>query len=172
MWSGAAATLVLLTVSASGARAQSSLPDASTTPGAINPAVTQKTIGETICVPGWTRMVRPPAGYTEELKRRQIAGRGYQDRRLSRYEEDHLIPLGLGGAPSDTRNLWPEPRTPPDGWGADRKDELELVLNQLVCSRRLPLREAQRAVAANWIAAYLRYVGPGRPPDGPHPGSR
>ena len=172
MRSGAAAVLVLLTVSASAARAQNSLSDASTTPGAINPAVTQKTIGETICVRGWTHMVRPPLGYSEELKRQQIAALGYHDRRLSHYEEDHLIPLELGGAPSDPRNPWPEPRTPPDGWGADRKDELEFVLNQLVCSRRMPLREAQRAIATNWIAAYLRYVGRGRSPDVPHPGTR
>ena len=172
MWPGAATILVLLTVSASGARAQSSLPDALTIPGAVNPAVTQKTIGETICIPGWTRIVRPAVGYTEELKRQQMAAFGYHDRRLSHYEEDHLIPLGLGGAPSDPRNLWPEPRTPPDGWGADRKDELEFVLNQLVCSGGLPLPEAQRAIATNWIAAYLRYVGPRRSPDIPHPGTR
>jgi hypothetical protein len=158
VWSGAAAILVLATLLASGARPQSSLPDASTTPGAINPAVTQKTIGETICACGWSRMVRPPVQYTEELKR-QIRTFGYHDRRLSHYEEDHLIPLGLGGAPSDERNLWPEPRTSPDGWGADRKDELELALNQLVCSGRLPLREAQRAIATDWIAAYRYYVG-------------
>jgi hypothetical protein len=169
---GAATILVLVTVSASGARAQSSLPEASRTPGAINPVVTQKTIGETICVRGLTHMVRPPVGYTEELKRQQIAAFGYHDRRLSHYEEDHLIPLGLGGAPSDPRNLWPEPRTPPDGWGADRKDELELALNQLVCSGRLALPEAQRAIATNWIATYLRYVGPRRSPDVPHPGTR
>jgi hypothetical protein len=55
--------------------------------------VMQKTIGETICDPGWTHMVRPPVGYTEELKRQQIAALGYQDGRLSRYKEDHLIPL-------------------------------------------------------------------------------
>jgi hypothetical protein len=127
--------------------------------GAINLAVTQKTIGETICTRGWTRMVRPPIQYTEELKRQQIHTFAYDDRRLSHYEEDHLIPLGLGGAPSDPRNLWPEPRISPDSWGADRKDEVEFVLNQLVCSARLPLREAQRAIATDWIAAYRRYVG-------------
>jgi hypothetical protein len=159
VWAAAAAILVLATLLASGARAQSSLPDASTTPGAINPAVTQKTIGETICARGWTRMVRPPVQYTEELKRQQIRTFGYHDRRLSQYEEDHLIPLELGGAPADPRNLWPEPRTSPDGWGADRKDELEFALNQLVCAGRLPLREAQRAIATDWIAAYRRYVG-------------
>ena len=46
-------------------------------------------------------------------------------------------------------------------------------LNRLVCSGRLPLREVQRAVATNWIAAaYLRYVGRGRPADVAHPGTR
>jgi hypothetical protein len=104
-------------------------------------------------------MVRPPVQYTEVLKRQQIRTFGYDDRRLSHYEEDHLIPLGLGGAPADPRNLWPEPRISPDGWGADRKDEVEFALNQLVYSGRLPLREAQRAIATNWIAAYRRYVG-------------
>jgi len=119
----------------------------------------QRTIGETICTRGWTRMVRPPVQYTEELKRQQIRTFGYHDRRLSQYEEDHLIPLELGAAPADPRNLWPEPRTSPDDWGADRKDELEFALNQLVCAVRLPLREAQRAIATDWIAAYRRYVG-------------
>jgi hypothetical protein len=105
--------------------------------------------------------VRPPAKYTEELKRRQIRAFGYRDQRLGHYEEDHLIPLGLGGDPSDPRNLWPQPRTAPDGWGADRKDELELMLNRLVCAGHLPLRKAQRAIAADWIATYRRYVGMG-----------
>jgi hypothetical protein len=36
---------------------------------------------------------------------------------------------------------------------------MEFALNQLVCSGRLSLREAQRAIATDWIAAYLRYVG-------------
>jgi hypothetical protein len=76
------------------------------------------------------------------------------------YEEDHLVPLGLGGSPTDTRNLWPEPRVPADGWGADRKDELEAVLARLVCSRR-PLADAQRAIATNWLEAYTHYV-PGK----------
>jgi hypothetical protein len=48
----------------------------------MNPAVTQKTIGETICVPGWARRAAP-VGYTEEVKHQQIAALGYHDRRLS-----------------------------------------------------------------------------------------
>ena len=135
-----------------------SLPDPSLTPGALNPAVTEATIATTICVRGWTRSVRPPAEYTEELKRRQIREYGYADRRLRSYEEDHLVPLDLGGSPDDPRNLWPEPRETPDGWNADRKDELEAVLVQLVCSHQVPLQEAQRAIATDWIAAYRRFV--------------
>jgi hypothetical protein len=70
------------------ARAQSSLPDRSVTPGAINPAVTQDDIQSTICVRGWTRTVRPPERYTYRLKREQIRQREYADRRLGHYEED------------------------------------------------------------------------------------
>lgn len=136
-----------------------SLPDPSLTPGALNPAVTQENIGETICVRGWTRTVRPPAGYTEALKRRQIAEYGYADRRLGHYEEDHLVPLELGGAPEDPRNLWPEPREAADGWGADRKDELEAELVRRVCAGQVSLAEARRAIATDWIAAYRRYIG-------------
>ena len=136
-----------------------SLPDPSLAPGAVNPAVTQANIGKTICVRGWARTVRPPEGYTYDLKRRQMRAYGYADRRLGHYEEDHLVSLELGGAPDDPRNLWPEPRRSADGWDADRKDELEDALNRLVCSGRLPLVEAQRAIATDWIAAYRRYVG-------------
>ena len=135
-----------------------SLPDPRLTPGAINPAVTEATIDATICVRGWTRTIRPPADYTEALKRRQIREYGYGDRRLRSYEEDHLIPLDAGGSPDDPRNLWPEPRQAVDGWDADRKDELEAVMVRLVCEHRVPLREAQRAMASDWIAAYRRYV--------------
>jgi hypothetical protein len=54
--------------------------------------------------------VRPPQQYTHALKRQQIREFGYADGKLGDYEEDHLVPLGLGGAPYDPRNLWPEPR--------------------------------------------------------------
>ena len=76
------------------------------------------------------------------------------------YEEDHLVPLSLGGASDDVRNLWPEPWFPPDGWTADRKDELELALHRLVCAGRLPLATAQEAIARDWIRAYRHYLGP------------
>ena len=137
-----------------------SLPDPIDTPGAINPAVSQANIGSTICQVGWTRTIRPGRAYTNALKRRQLtAWQGYAsatDR--DAYEEDHLIPLDLGGAPDDQHNLWPEPRVSADGWNADRKDGLERVLNRLVCNGRLPLVLAQRAIALDWTAAYRQFV--------------
>jgi hypothetical protein len=71
------------------------------------------------------------------------------------YEEDHLVSLGLGGAPYDPRNRWPEPRVSADGWNADLKDELEAVLARSVCSHRVPPAEAQQAIARDWIVAYI-----------------
>jgi hypothetical protein len=150
----------LLGALASQGNAQDALPDPAKTPGATNPAVTQQNIAETICVKGWTRQIRPPEEFTEQLKRQQIAEYGYRNRRLRSYEEDHLIPLELGGAPSDPHNLWPEPHYVRDGWGSYAKDRLEYKLNQLVCDGTLPLHDAQTAIASDWVAAYRRYLGP------------
>ena len=152
------AAVLLAAAAAVPASAQSSRPDPAATPGALNPAVTQATIEETICVRGWTRTVRPPAEYTYALKRRQVRAAGYADRRLGDYEEDHLVPLELGGSPDDARNLWPEPRQPADGWDADLKDDLEGVLNGLVCTGRLSLAAAQQAIATDWEATYRRFM--------------
>jgi hypothetical protein len=81
----------LATLSAGGANARSPLPDPARTPGAINPAVKQQTIHETICVPGWTRTVRPSTEYTSDLKRRQLRELGGADQRMRDYEEDHEL---------------------------------------------------------------------------------
>ena len=109
---------VALYLTAAGmAAAQSPLPNPTLTPGAIDPNVTQANIDTTIYVRGWTRTVRPPEDYTERLKHQQIREYGYSDTRLGDYEEDHLIPLEIGGSPDNPRNLWPEPHKAPGGWG-------------------------------------------------------
>ncbi|PPK46065.1 hypothetical protein B0G57_10389 [Trinickia symbiotica] len=130
------------------------------TPGVLNPDVTQATIHSTICVKGYTRTIRPEEGYTRRLKREQIAAYGYTDRRLRDYEEDHLVSLELGGSPTDPRNLWPQPHHVVGGWGSYAKDRLENKLKSLVCKGRLPLADAQSAIASDWIGAYKRFVGP------------
>ena len=108
------------------------------TPGVVNPDVTQATIASTICRRGWTRTVRPPVSYTNDLKRtglRQYRLRGPP----SRYQEDHLISLELGGHPTDPRNLWPEPYP-----RAATVDRAENELNAEVCSGKLSLLDAQQ----------------------------
>ena len=126
------------------------MPIKSITPGAFNVRVRQGTIRRTICKAGWTAKIRPPVSYTNALKIRQMPL--YElGGSPSLYEEDHLIPLELGGAPRDPRNLWPEAHSPRPGSG--QKDLVENRLHRQVCSGVLKLRAAQRAVARNWKTA-------------------
>ena len=133
-------------------------PDPTLTPGAFKPAVTQATIGSTICVSGWTATVRPPVSYTNALKRTQIARYGYADTRTADYEEDHLVPLELGGAPSDPRNLWPEPYSDSlsDGrpTGARVKDGFETTLKRAVCVGTITLARARAEIGDHWVHAF------------------
>jgi hypothetical protein len=116
------------------------LPIKSITPGALNVRVRQGTIRRTICKPGWTRTVRPSSRYTNALKLKQMPL--YEETGPpSAYEEDHLIPLELGGAPRNPKNLWPEPRAQ-----AKRSDPLETRLKRQVCRRTLTLAAARLAI--------------------------
>lgn len=135
------------------------LPNPSLTPGALNPQVTQSNIDSTICRRGYTRTIRPPEHYTENLKRKGIRTYGYTDRRLSHYEEDHLVSLELGGSPTSPLNLWPEPHYTTGGWGSYTKDKLENRLRRMVCQHQITLKSAQYQEAHDWIAAYKRYIG-------------
>jgi hypothetical protein len=132
------------------------LPDRHCTPGALNPAVTQATIGRTICVSGWSSTVRPPTSVTEPEKRAAVAAYGdYRGSRLSAYELDHLVPLSLGGAPNSAANLWPEPDYPgvTRSFYLNPKDRIEDRLHRLVCQSRLTLAAARRMFMTNWVKA-------------------
>ncbi|MFG2794845.1 nuclear transport factor 2 family protein [Streptomyces sp. NPDC048419] len=109
--------------------------------GALNPAVTQSTIHSTICVPGWTATIRPPVNVTEQLKRQQLAASSAADKDPSHYEEDHIIPLELGGAPSDPANLRPVPLPQ-----AQTDDRLENSLHRAVCDGSMTLTSAQTQI--------------------------
>ena len=124
------------------------LPDRGCTPGAIDPRVTQDNLFETICKKGYTATVRPPVAYTNKLKRDQIIAYGYQDTNLRDYEEDHLVSLELGGAPSDPANLWPE-----YGGSPNAKDKIENLCNQKVCDGLISLHDAQVQIATDWHTA-------------------
>lgn len=106
---------------------------------ALNAAVTQATIRQTICVSGWSAQVRPPSSYTRAIKRRQVP----RTQRLSAYELDHWIPISLGGDPYDPRNLVLQPIAE-----AHRKDRLETALHKAVCRGSVTLRGAQLRMEA------------------------
>lgn len=119
---------------------------------ALYPAVTQATIHRTICVSGWTATVRPPSSYTSTLKVEQLAAFGYADQKPRDYEEDHRVPLELGGAPRDTSNLSSE-----RGRSPNPKDSAENSARANVCAGRVTLRQAQVVFIAAWLAAYPGY---------------
>ena len=132
------------------------LPNPAFTPGAIDPAVTPQNLQSTVCVKGYTAKVRPDKKYTNRMKREQLRQFNYADRNPQNYEQDHLIPLSIGGNPSDPKNLWPQPRS--GEWGAEQKNDLEFVVYKMVCNGDISLAEAQQRVARNWIEAYQAWV--------------
>ncbi|MBV9577998.1 MAG: hypothetical protein JO057_05350 [Chloroflexi bacterium] len=136
----------------SGCISQGGLPDSACTPGAVHPQVTQANITATICKSGYSASVRPDETVTEKIKRDEMAAYSLQGQRLGDYELDHLISLELGGAPTDVANLWPEPWNGDDN--AHMKDAVENSLHEQVCRGAMPLAEAQRAIATNWLAEY------------------
>ncbi|MDE3017371.1 MAG: HNH endonuclease [Pseudomonadota bacterium] len=138
-----AAALVLLP--SAGRADDLTLPDPALTPGAV-----RSTDSSEICQPGYSRSVR----HTSVALKRTVYREYGVTYRHGRYEVDHLIPLGIGGA--DTReNLWPQPRG--SGWSAEAKDRLEWKLYRMVCHEGFDVRDLQRAIAKNWIAAYRRF---------------
>jgi hypothetical protein len=138
---GAALAVVLLAGCSATANAPTSVtrqarPAATQAPliGRLNPAVTQATIHSTICVKGWTATVRPPLSYTSRLKRQQLP----KGASMRAFEEDHVMPLELGGAPRDPANLWPVPIV-----RAKADDKWENRLHASVCDGSMTLAAAR-----------------------------
>lgn len=169
-------------------------PDVTHNPGAIDPAITQENIAKNICNKDFkTGTVRPPSSYTTKVKKQQMAdiygdtvpqsaaslgGADYDEDKCVLhsnnarcYEEDHIISLQNGGAPSDPRNLFPEAYNTfvkKDHVGAREKDKVENYVHNGIClavpnakfssgpkpSKRLTLEEGQRILAIDWYACY------------------
>lgn len=123
---------------------------------ALNPDVRPDNIHETICVPGYTRTVRPATSYTNGVKLKLMREAGIDAARASEFELDHIIPLALGGHPRKLDNLQLQP------WegelGAKRKDRIEVKLQCLVCADQIPLEIAQRQIYQDWPGTYHRYA--------------
>ena len=122
---------------------------------ALNPDVDEDTIGQTICVSGYTKSVRPATSYANGVKKRLMRAAGVDEARIGDYELDHIVPLALGGHPRKLSNLMLQP------WegehGAKMKDLLEVRLQSLVCRGKLDLTDAQVCIAQDWEACARQY---------------
>lgn len=129
------------------------LPDPKLTPGAVTTHDARA-----VCTIGYARGIRPRGAAWRTLRNEVYARYGIRrgersaldarGRRHSLYVIDHLIPIELGGAPADIRNLWPQPRA-----AAERKDHVENELHARVCSGHMALDDAQRLIARDWRVA-------------------
>jgi hypothetical protein len=120
---------------------------------ALNPDVNQETVPGTICISGYTKTIRPPTSYTNRIKYRMMREAGIPQSQSSDYALDHVIPLVLGGSPTDEDNL--RFLTRKDN---SRKSRIEVKLRRLVCSGQMTLADAQRAIYDDWEDAYRRYA--------------
>lgn len=138
------------------------LPDPACTPGAVRSDVTEANIASNVCKTGWTATVRPPLAETGALKTRALTAYGDPASARSATELDHFVPLELAGS-SDVTNLWPEPADWPNHppYELNHKDQVENDLKAAVCSHRVQLVDAQRAIAADWgTAEHSLGIGP------------
>ena len=128
-----------------------SLPLSTLTPGAVSALTAAE-----LCAGARPSRVVPDATRQHVLN---VYGMQHVSHRT--YELDALITPELGGT-TEAANLWPQRYESPV-WNARVKDELEELLPQLVCNRQLDLAAAQRAIAADWVAAYKHFFKTERP---------
>jgi hypothetical protein len=129
----------------SGCRVRGALPDPRCTPGAYYANATRASV----CRSGYARSVRDVSQSTKDAIYAAYGIHHHFDGATG--EVDHLVSLELGG--SNVRaNLFPEAASPRPG--SHQKDLLENELHREVCAGRLTLRQAQRLIAHNWVAAY------------------
>ena len=115
---------------------------------ALNPDVTEWSVAQTICVPGYTATVRPSSTYTNGVKAKLLRESGQDQSQMADYELDHIIPLAVGGHPRKLSDLQLQPWHGADS--ATDKDGLERRLQRMVCDRRIALADAQYCIAEDW----------------------
>lgn len=133
------------------------LPDPKTVPGAVDPTIVQANIATTICDSAYVAARTPPPSWKATATRR-LAERIYPGERPENFQLDQLVPISLGGAATDARNLWLQPWA--GNGSAGKKDALETVLNRMVCAGQIPLASAQQAIARNWITLFEQIATP------------
>ncbi|WP_213304648.1 hypothetical protein [Paraburkholderia sacchari] len=118
----------------------------------LDARVTQESVAETICRPGYADTVAPPFDETMAQKGRLLAARGIDSDEGVAYALDRRVPILLGGSPDAAANFDLLP------WGGHagerRKSLLTVRLKRCVCAGRISLAEAQAAISGNWAHRY------------------
>lgn len=129
---------------------------------ALNPDVTQENLHQTVCVPNWSKTVRPPASYTNRIKRQLMDAAGIPWSKARDLELDHVVSLEVGGAPRDPGNLrlqwwYGDPVATPQGVSgvdtqAHAKDVVENAVKRAICAGKMNLQEGQSCLWNDWRA--------------------
>lgn len=119
----------------------------------LNNKVSQDNIDDTICKSGYTKIIRPATKITNKIKYFLMEFIFVDKNKAHEYVLDHKIPLCLGGHPTNESNL--QLITLDEGL---RKNKLEYKLKCLVCSKIISLIDAQKAIYADFEAAYNLFV--------------
>ncbi|VXB14736.1 conserved hypothetical protein [Burkholderia sp. 8Y] len=121
-------------------------------PDWLDPHVTQATIVDTICVPGYVDRVLPSFQTQMRQKERLLKQRSIDASFASEYALDHRMPVLLGGSPNAPANL--DVRRWEGRNGQRRKERLAVYLKRCVCTGDMTLRAAQSAMAGDWPNLY------------------
>ncbi|MEX3840860.1 hypothetical protein [Paraburkholderia sp. BR10882] len=142
---------VSLLALATGSAAQSAFAQ---DPRLLDTRVTQESVTDTICRPGYADTVAPPFDETMALKDRMLAARGIDADDGVGYALDRHVPIVLGGSPDATANF---DLIPWGGHAGERRRSLLTVrLKRCVCAGRMTLAQAQAAITGNWVHQYDR----------------
>jgi len=118
----------------------------------LDERVTQQSIGDTICRPGYADTVAPPFDEQMEHKDRLLAARGIAADDGVTFALDRHVPIVLGGSPDAHTNLgllpWAGPR------GERRKARAAVMLKRCVCEGKLSLAQAQATILGDWSTVY------------------
>ncbi|MGF6374501.1 hypothetical protein [Paraburkholderia sp. 32] len=130
--------------------------DAAAQPSAmLDERVSQQSIGQTICRPGYAETVAPPFDELMAHKDRMLAARGIDADDVAAFALDRRVPIMLGGSPDAPANLDLLPWSGPQG--ERRKARAAALLKRCVCEGKLSLAQAQAVIVGNWSAVYAGF---------------
>jgi hypothetical protein len=118
----------------------------------LDARVTQATIVDTICVPGYVDHVLPSFETQMRQKERLLKQRSIDASFAAEYALDYRIPVLLGGSPSSAANM--DLRRWEGRAGQRRKERLAVYLKRCVCTGDMTLKAAQSAITGDWPNLY------------------